>query len=476
MNDFEEKGSRVGKIEAYVSTAAFGLGCLILLNDFAEETSLRTIMTGESLLRISSYYFPEYFRYATVYTTFIVLNFYVTPRLIRTEAIAVNSLLVLGCLLMIAVAFARLDIALAMLAIFGCYYALKYLALYLWCNAESLRAKYRFLAPGALITGTLWLLSLLLLFIGEAEWTAVIAWSTIIPFGIFLYSYSFYSLIPSALVKKRPFLAYVLRMLLVLALSAVPLWLLLMVVAGQDEDVAPVVVTANALLQLVITLPFSWILYKRFTRGDEELSTLKKELGQSAANIDFLRSQINPHFLFNALNTLYGLALQENAGRTSEGIQKLGDMMRFMLQENMEDKISLAREIEYLNNYIALQRLRTDALPTVDIDASIDVPVDLYQISPMLLIPFVENAFKHGISFREPSNIKVALELKDGVLYFDIENSRHVKSENDPEKNYGGVGLANVKQRLLLSYPGKHELIVHETAKKFFIHLTIRLN
>jgi LytS/YehU family sensor histidine kinase len=163
---------------------------------------------------------------------------------------------------------------------------------------------------------------------------------------------------------------------------------------------------------LFITAPFSWVLFKRHLKGNEELYALKTELGQSHANLDFLRSQINPHFLFNALNTIYGTAIQENAERTSEGIERLGDMMRFMLQENLQDKISLTREIEYLNNYISLQRLRTDTNPIIKIEADIEQTIHTVQIAPMLLIPFVENAFKHGISFREPSYIKITLEVE----------------------------------------------------------------
>jgi LytS/YehU family sensor histidine kinase len=202
---------------------------------------------------------------------------------------------------------------------------------------------------------------------------------------------------------------------------------------------------------------------------------LKKELGHSNANLDLLRSQINPHFLFNALNTIYGTAIQEKAERTSEGIEKLGDMMRFMLQENMQEKISLAREIEYLNNYISLQKLRTDSHPAIQIQTCIQDHVYTHQIAPMLLIPFVENAFKHGISFREPSHIKITLEIKDKTLYFDVYNSKHVRPENDPEKDKSGIGLENVKQRLKLLYPTRHEMIIRETGKDFFIHLTIQL-
>ena len=181
------------------------------------------------------------------------------------------------------------------------------------------------------------------------------------------------------------------------------------------------------------------------------------------------------HTFSLALNTLYGTAIQEKAERTGEGIQQLGDMMRFMLHENMREKISLAREIEYLKNYINLQRLRTDPNPIVIIQAEIQEAEDHSRVAPMLLIPFVENAFKHGISFREISHIKIALEKKENTLYFDVYNSKHIKAANDPEKDKSGIGLLNVKQRLALLYPGKHDLIIRETGKEFFVHLTLDL-
>ena len=150
-------------------------------------------------------------------------------------------------------------------------------------------------------------------------------------------------------------------------------------------------------------------------------------------------------------------------------------MMRFMLRENLQEKISLSREIDYLENYIALQKLRTDSNPAVHIQTSIDSRETIFQIAPMLLIPFVENAFKHGISFREPSHIKVTLEIKDRTLYFDVYNSKHQRQHNDPEKDKSGIGLENVKQRLKLLYANRHELIIRDTTSEFFIHLTIQL-
>ena len=203
---------------------------------------------------------------------------------------------------------------------------------------------------------------------------------------------------------------------------------------------------------------------------------LKTALGRSTADLNFLRSQINPHFLFNALNTLYATALQENAERTSEGIQKLGDMMRFMLRENLQEKISLIREIEYLNNYVGLQTLRIQSSAGIVIQTEIEEQVNGLQIAPMLLIPFVENAFKHGIRLKEQSNIRISLLTKDKILFFDVSNTIHVKPASDPEKDNNGIGLNNVQQRLRLLYPNLHELLIRENGKEFFIHLTIHLD
>ena len=233
----------------------------------------------------------------------------------------------------------------------------------------------------------------------------------------------------------------------------------------------------NFLTVMLIIIPTAWSIYKaRNAKKAEEIAALKTELGKSDANLNFLKSQINPHFLFNALNTLYGTALQEKAERTGEGIQKLGDMMRFMLQENMEDRIRLSRDVDYLINYIDLQKLRTSISPQVSIDIQIEEQLNNLQITPMLLIPFVENAFKHGISLQYPSHIKITLQTSENTLYFDVHNSIHIKQENDPEKLKSGIGLQNVKQRLALLYPERHELIIRQNAKEFFVHLTLQLS
>ena len=325
------------------------------------------------------------------------------------------------------------------------------------------------------IAFAVWVVTMLLLVLGEAERDILSVWGMMGPFGIIFYWYSFHFLMPKSLGGRSPFANYLGKGMIFLVLTSLPIILLVKIFTGRAE-IGFAVAFGNALLTLFFTLPLSWFLFKRYLKNNEEFYILQRQLGQSHASIDFLRSQINPHFLFNALNTIYGTAIEEKAERTSEGVLKLGDMMRFMLHENMQERISLSRELDYLENYISLQKLRTDINPNSKIETHIEQPVTNVVISPMLLIPFVENAFKHGISFRELSQIKVSLELKEKVLYFDVFNTKHPKPENDPEENKSGIGLMNVKQRLKLQYPNKHELVIRETAKDFFVHLTLQLS
>ncbi|MCC6289823.1 MAG: histidine kinase [Chitinophagaceae bacterium] len=240
------------------------------------------------------------------------------------------------------------------------------------------------------------------------------------------------------------------------------------------EEPSPEISFSLLAILLLIATPLSWLLYVLQKERLSEMLNLQKDLGKTAADLQFLRSQINPHFLFNALNTIYGTALQENADRTAEAVQKLGDMMRFMLEENQQDKIPLSKEITYLTNYIELQKLRTQISPGIDISFTSKTEQCHHEIAPMLLIPFVENAFKHGISLQEKSWIRINISCDTEQLYFDVYNSVHSRKETDPEKNRSGIGLENVKQRLSLLYPQQHELQIRSTATEYFIHLTIK--
>jgi two-component system, LytTR family, sensor kinase len=226
---------------------------------------------------------------------------------------------------------------------------------------------------------------------------------------------------------------------------------------------------------LIIT-PISWLDFKQRKSKILQLRGVEEKLAQSKADLQFLRMQINPHFLFNALNTLYGTALIEGSKNTAEGIQKLGDMMRFMLHENTLDYIGMDKEIQYLKNYISLQKLRTQTSPDIVIEETIPNEGCDNRIAPMLLIPFVENAFKHGVSLTERSWIKIKLECDDQNINFEVLNSTHLSTGHDPERGQSGIGLQNVKERLLLLYPGKHQFTYGAEGCEFVARLSVNVN
>lgn len=230
------------------------------------------------------------------------------------------------------------------------------------------------------------------------------------------------------------------------------------------------------LLGIMLT-PVIYIFYNHQHKQQKRIHGLQSALGKTSADLKLLQSQINPHFLFNVMNTLYGIAIQENAERTSTGIQQLGDMMRFMLHENQQDHILLIREIAYIKEYIALQKLRIADLPSIQI--TVELPpedqIEDQQIAPMLLIPFIENAFKHGISLNKPSWIRIYLSVENDHLRLNVYNSIHTSKESDPDRHNSGIGLENVRNRLNLLYSDHHQFHIEETNTEYFIFLTLHL-
>jgi two-component system, LytTR family, sensor kinase len=508
MKEFFKNPSNLRRIEFWAATTIFVFAIFFLITsgvrNGSEAWAPNSYYFEEHQVKFNyykHYFIPEIFRYVTLYLAFLVVNFVIVPQVVRKESILLNTVLAVIIFAIIAMAWGITGTYIQaylfktfktneatyrylfqksflysawLLLLFGFYSVIKQIGIYLLYRSEEIQARYGMVTPGGLVAFVLWMLSMFLLLVVRADREAIVIWGIIVPFGIVLYWHSLQTLIPAAINRKNPLTSYLLKVLLIQLVTALPVGLICLLLSN-NEDASLAVAFFNAVFQVFLTAPFSWIVYKRITKSSQQIRVLKQELGRSNANFDFLRSQINPHFLFNALNTIYGTAIQEKAERTSEGVEKLGNMMRFMLQENMQEKISLAREIDYLNNYIDLQKLRTDTNPIIRIETAIQEQVIPVQISPMLLIPFVENAFKHGISLREPSHIKVTLEMREKTLYFDVYNSKHVKQEKDPEKDKSGIGLNNVKQRLQLFYPKKHELVIRETAKDFFVHLTIQL-
>ncbi len=169
------------------------------------------------------------------------------------------------------------------------------------------------------------------------------------------------------------------------------------------------------------------------------------------AELAFLKSQINPHFLFNSLNNIYSLAYQKSA-KTPEAILKLSEIMRYMLYESNDNMVSLSKEISYLENYIELQKLRFKNNSFVHLDISGNP--DNHTIMPMVLISFVENAFKHGVATDEKNPIEISIHIESDELFFKVVNKK-----SDLNKDItGGIGLLNVQRRLDLLYKNKYVL------------------
>jgi two-component system LytT family sensor kinase len=208
----------------------------------------------------------------------------------------------------------------------------------------------------------------------------------------------------------------------------------------------------------------------------EKANAEKREKENKAMQLEvelkLLRSQVSPHFLFNILTNLVSLA-RKKSDHLEPSLLMLSDLMRYMLYDAGK-KISLQQEVEYLRSYVALQELRFGR--DVKITFDVDVPGEAmnHNIEPMLLIPFVENAFKHGGAYANNPFIEIRLAINNAVLDFTVKNKFGRESNNAKDEN-PGIGLNNVRSRLSLLYPGKHNLVINNDDNLFSIHLTLNL-
>jgi two-component system, LytTR family, sensor kinase len=203
----------------------------------------------------------------------------------------------------------------------------------------------------------------------------------------------------------------------------------------------------------------------RFERLEKEARTQRLD-----AELKFLRSQVSPHFLFNMMTNMVSLARQKS-DLLEPSLIKLSDLLRYMLYDSTEEKITISNEIENLKNYIALQQLRFGEDVKVDLAIKNDCAECL--VEPMLLVPFIENAFKHGVGMIKDPYIKINLCIKDKLLVFEITNN--FNPANLSKDKSSGIGLANVKSRLQLLYPEKYHLLITDSNNIFSVQLKIKL-
>ena len=192
---------------------------------------------------------------------------------------------------------------------------------------------------------------------------------------------------------------------------------------------------------------------------------LETQLQLKEQELKFLKMQIHPHFLFNSLNTIYGFAIAK-ADEAPEMILKLSNLLDYILYQVEKPKVLLSEELNHLEDYISLEKMRFH--DTLKVNFKKDKLNETIQIPPMLLIPFVENSFKHGVIIDETLSVNINLTTKDNSLFFEVENSSTLKEE----KNIG-IGLENIKKRLEMLYPNKHQLEILEKEHSFKVLLKI---
>ena len=209
----------------------------------------------------------------------------------------------------------------------------------------------------------------------------------------------------------------------------------------------------------------------RVLERQSKIEKIQEEMERAKLNSElaFLKNQISPHFFFNTLNNIYSL-IGINTDDSQKAVLKLSKLMRYLLYESEQGDTKLSQEIDFMTNYIDLMKLRMS--DKVALSVSFPEKYEDMSISPLLFIPFIENAFKHGISYREKSFIDISMQSGKNSISLKCLNSRIQKNGNS-EKEHPGIGLENAVKRLNLLYPGRHELKITETDKTFEVLLFI---
>ena len=212
---------------------------------------------------------------------------------------------------------------------------------------------------------------------------------------------------------------------------------------------------------MVFLLALGVTSYNRLRQAEEE--KLKSELS-------YLKAQINPHFLFNTLNSIYALTVKKSE-IAPEAVTKLSAIMRYVISEAKQDFVSLDKEMNYVSSYVELEKLRLT--PKVDLKYSVEGEMPGKQIAPLILIPFIENAFKYGVSTSEDSEIAINISVKNNELKLQVKNK--IAVNKSPSKESTRLGIETTQKRLDLLYPAKHVLTIKNSENYFTVNLTMKL-
>ncbi|MFN0255937.1 sensor histidine kinase [Pedobacter ureilyticus] len=285
-------------------------------------------------------------------------------------------------------------------------------------------------------------------------------------------------LIPELIKKRKQYLWYIICfILLIVASVGIKLGVALLnpesvLQYTTDDGKVQSISTANYVVTVIFIAGFflvsssiikfavDWFSNERIQRN---LESEKKDM-----ELQFLKSQLNPHFLFNSLNNIYSLAYQKS-DKTADAILKLSEIMRYMIYESNDSWVSLDKEVEYVESYVELQKLRFKDGAAVEI--SINGVIDGQKIVPLILISFVENAFKHGVANDAEDPIKINIIANQKILHFSVSNKKNTTNKDA----IGGVGLNNVERRLQLLYPDRYKLNIVNSATHYTTELMLDL-
>jgi LytS/YehU family sensor histidine kinase len=289
-----------------------------------------------------------------------------------------------------------------------------------------------------------------------------------------------YFLVPKYLLKKlyKSFILYTIYTL-ILSVYTIILSVLFALVYLADlnpENASPITKTLPFIILgvffvvlIVVTLSLILHNYKSIVKNEDlKNKILQTQLQLKEQELKLLKMQIHPHFLFNSLNTIYGFALKKGE-ETPKMILKLSNLLDYILYQIEKPSVSLENEIYHLQDYISLEKLRFH--DTLQVNLIKESAVENINIAPMMLIPFVENSFKHGAIVNGVLVINILIKKIDNTILFEVENSIIEKSKSE-----GGIGLENIQKRLKMLYPNAHTLEINENDQRFKVSLTLQLN
>jgi LytS/YehU family sensor histidine kinase len=286
-------------------------------------------------------------------------------------------------------------------------------------------------------------------------------------FHIGIFYFNAYFLYPRLLTKKR-WWAYIPALAIVVVIAN----FLKLFFLKLDPDFRLTEINTRIIFFSIVPFILGSIIFRlisdrlRFERLEKEARAERL-----SAELKFLRSQISPHFLFNMMANMVALARQKS-DILEPSLIRLSELLRYMLYDSNREQISLHQEIEHLQNYISLQQLRFGEDVKTEVSVENDSPEA--KIEPMLLVPFIENAFKHGIGLVKGPFIRIEMDVKNRKLHFAISNNYN-KENRSKDKN-SGIGLMNVRNRMNLLYPGKHNLDITDANGIFTVDLNLDLS